>query len=151
MLILYFSLTAKDDAGALHLRRRVLYKVNASRAMEFGLDRDSWNESHSPAELMQDDVTLPKEVNRTHILKVVLAEGIMGNRIVPSNKKRRQLKIPGVAKNDQGESLPYHDSVYDYVQEKGDGPSAVIDQDIVALSQAQNIDIRGKVSYIVTT
>lgn len=149
IIVLIFSLIAGDDKGALHLRRKVLYKVDVHRAVELGLDKDSWNQtSSSPAELVQDDVTLPRKENQTKIVKVVLAEGIMGDRIVPLNRKQRQLEIPGAVKNDHKETVPYHDSVYDYAQEKEDMPSAVFDQDIIALSQVEDIESRGKASYM---
>ena len=136
---------AQDD-GALYVRRRVLYKVDADRALELGLDRGAWwNQTIAPAKPVKDGITLSTEHNQTQIVKVLLADGGLGDRIVPSNGRKRDLllDIPGRV---NGEALQYHDSVYDYVEGKENDSAAWTGQDIIALSQSQDIDKRGKVS-----
>lgn len=144
------NIVIAEDDGALHIRRRVLYKIGADRAVELGLRRDAWNYTTAPAQLLRDGITLPRELNHTQIVKVLLADGGMGDRIVPLNRGKRNLvlDIPGRAniEAEGEEGLQYHDSAYEFVEGKNADTASWTTQGIIALSQSQDIDRRGKVS-----
>jgi hypothetical protein len=79
---------------------------------------------------------------------VIQAEGVLEDRVVPpSHGEKHEFEIPGHGKD--GEALQYHDSVYDYVGGRRDRSSATINQDVIAHSKSQDIDLRGKVSQTI--
>jgi hypothetical protein len=129
---------AQDDRGALLVKERVPYKDGATRVMELGLDKDTRNQTNTPA---KD----PKK-NHSETVNVVQAEGTIEDRVVPPSRGgKHKFEIPGHGK--EGEAVHYHDSVYDYVEERGNGSSTTINQDVIALSLSQDIDLRGEVSH----
>lgn len=127
------------------MRRKILYKVDRKRAIELSVDAHSWNQTNSTTRSVQDGVTLPQKLNHTKIVKVVLAEGIVGDRIVPpSTVDQDVLPLPGETAAMEGD-VPYYDSMYegDKMDNQKDHQ---MDEDMIDLSQSQDINIRGKVS-----
>lgn len=133
-----------DAAGALHVRHRVLRKVDMSRATELGLDAASWNSTGSSPQPVQEGITLAKS-RKIQVVKVMLEGGELAERIVPPGigKRPRPPKIPGQSPTNEDTDVPYYDSVYEAVEdEQSPGENA----ESIALSQAKDVTIRGKVS-----
>lgn len=143
------AILVRDGSDALHVRRKTLFRIDAKRAVELGLDSSFVNMSNSPPELISEDILLPNNLNNpiAKVVQVILA-GVVSSKIVSPGDIDGQEYSDGAGLKPTKASVdkyntdnePYYDnedeqSVYSGTKEEE-----------IALSKSPNIDTRGNVS-----
>ena len=143
------DLSATDKTGALHIRRKVLYKVDVERALELGLDANTLDESDSPPKAVQEGVSLLKEINETQILKVLLPDRILVERVIKppvvSEQRRPLRQIPTQQSSDDLENNEEDTPHYIHGTMQGVDEEIEDVSEMVGASQTMNTRIRGEV------